>query len=116
MSFQNQVVPKKKESVLGIISCVIALTSLAFFICLILVGVYLESATPGGMQEDSSISVIFGLFLILIIPVSFLGAVLGFIGIFQTSKKKIFPVSGAFLNSLLFGGMIVAILFGIMTQ
>ena len=115
MSFQQQTfVTRKKESLWGILSSVVALVSLACFIVFLLLATYIETATPGGMDEASALAIIFGILILLIFIANLFGAVFGFIGVFQTSKKKVFPVIGAFLNLIILFGLIGIILFGVL--
>lgn len=101
---------------MGITSSGLALITLACFVILLLSATYFETATPGGMNKNSPVAIIIGLLLLIILASNFLGAVLGFIGIFQASKRKTFPVIGAFLNSLILVGLIVLVLFSLLSQ
>lgn len=102
-----------KESLPGIISTVIALLLGALSIALILLAVYLETTTAGGIDEDSPSAIGIGLGLFAIAPLSFIGAILGFIGLFQKNRRRTFPVFGAFLNLALLCGLIGLILFSL---
>ncbi len=117
MTFQqNNSEIKKKESIWGVISCGLALITLACSIIFLLSATYFEISNPGAIDETSSIAIITGLMLLLILAASFLGTILGFIGIFQASKKKTFPVIGAFLNSIILVGLVVLVLFGLLSE
>ncbi len=108
-------IEEKGISILGIVSIIIALITGLIFFVVIGGGVYLEMSTPGGIQDDSPILGVIGLAAIFIIVSHAIGAGLGFAGLFQKSKKKLFAAIGAFLNSFLvltiIGIMVVGLIF-----
>ena len=87
----------------------------AFFTLIVLTQVS-ESYKPGSMNEDSPVAIYTGLAMLGIALINLSGAILGLIGIFQKKSKKLFPVTGAFLNLLflfgLIGIFILAMVFG----
>ncbi len=107
---------KKKESILGIISSLIAVVVIASFIVALLLVAYFESSDPGGIDGESTIAMLSGGVLILLVFVNLIGALLGFAGIFQHDKKKAFPVLGAFLNSAVLAAISSLIVFSAVSQ
>lgn len=106
----------KKESLPGIIATIIALMTGAALIVLVLLAAYMETTTRGGIDEESSAAMIIGLLFFAVIPVSFIGTILGFAGLFQKNRRKTFPVFGAFLNLTIFCAIIVLIIFGLLAS
>jgi hypothetical protein len=114
--YQEQIEERKKHSVLGIISVLIGVIMIAAFFSLMVLTQVSESYKPGSMDEDSPVAMFTGLAMLGIAIINLVGAVFGLIGIFQKKSKKLFPVTGAFLNLLflfgLIGIFILAMVFG----
>lgn len=114
--YQGQIEETKKHSVLGIISVVIGIVMIVSFFTLMVLTQVSESYKPGSMNEESPVAMFTGLAMLGIAIINFIGAILGLIGIFQKTSKKLFPVTGAFLNLLFMFGMIgifiLALVFG----
>ncbi len=75
---------------------------------------YLESSTPGGVDDKSPAAIIAGFGIVVTLFFIFLGVILGFAGLFQANKKRLFPVTGAFLNLLFLLGVIGVIVLGLL--
>lgn len=96
----------KKHSGLGIVSMFMGVTTgIITFVIFVFAG-YLESNTPGGIDDESPLAIIMGAGILLTVFLIFVGTVLGFVGLFQKDKKKLFPAVGSFLNLFLLLGVI----------
>lgn len=110
---ENSAEPQK-QSVLGIISVFTAIATAGVVLILFVFAGYLESATPGGVDEESAAAIIAGLGIVGSMIFFVIGAVLGFAGLFQTSRKKLFPIVGAFLNLFFVLGVAGMIVLGVL--
>jgi small-conductance mechanosensitive channel len=96
----------QKHSRLGIASFVIGLVSLIIF-CLAVVlafgyGVSIASSTPSVQSLESSPTIlVFGLMMLVSPFLGLVGAVLGFVAVFQKDKKKLFGILGIVVNLLI---------------
>ena len=100
---QNQ--PPRGQSGLGIASFVISiLMGLGLFGTIFWAG-YVETTTPGGMDENSPVAAMIGLAVIGGLAVAMLGVVLGIIACVQKSKGKMLGIIGLILNTLLILGV-----------
>ena len=84
----------QKHSGLGIASFITSIVSAIFIFMTLVVAGVVEIASPGGMDEASATAVIIGLFLIVFVFASLVALGLGFGGIFQKERKKIFSILG----------------------
>ncbi len=116
LTMQNQAPERKKESLPGIIATVLALLTGTVLVVLVLMVTYLETTTPGGVDEQAPLSIFLGFVLFAIIPVSGIGTILGFAGLFQRNRRRTFPVFGAFLNLVLFCSVIGLIVVGLLAS
>lgn len=100
-----------KQSGPGIASVIIALLSGLAEIILVVTAGIMESVT-GGMDEDAIGTVILGLLVIGGVMLAFVGLVLGIVGLFQSNRKKIFPVIGTIFNFMIIAGVIFLVVLG----
>ena len=102
--------PEMRHSEVGIISFVLSLLSGVTLFALFAVAGYIESQSPGGMNEKDPSTILLGLALIAAGAAQVLAAILGIVGLFQSNRKKIFAVLGvifSMLAVLLFGGLMI---------
>lgn len=104
-----------RHSLPGIIATVIALLNSAAVILLILILVYLDQASPQGIDDESPKAMALGAFLVLTVAGSFVGSVLGFAGLFQKRRRRVFPVFGALINLFILFALIGLTVFGLVT-
>ena len=105
-----------KHSLLGVISFItVVVSGLVLFADICLAG-YLEVTTPGGIDEESPITVVVGLVLIGMVLVNLLGGVLGFASFFESGKKKIFGILGFLFCGILVMGTIGLVVLGLVMQ
>jgi hypothetical protein len=96
----------QKHSRLGIASFVIGLVSLIIF-CLAIVlafgyGVSIASSSPSVQSLEASPTILaFGLMMLVSPFLGLVGAVLGFVAVFQKDKKKLFGILGIVVNLLI---------------
>jgi hypothetical protein len=96
----------QKHSRLGIASFVIGLVSLIIF-CLAVVlafgyGVSIASSSPSVQSLEASPTILaFGLMMLISPFLGLVGAVLGFVAVFQKDKKKLFGILGIVVNLLI---------------
>ncbi len=68
------------------------------FLLVVILGV-LESTTPGGLDEDSAVTIILGLLIIFSLFLDLVAFGLGIAGIFQHHRrKKMFAILGAIFS------------------
>lgn len=99
-----------KHSGVGIASFVLSMLSGVSLFVLFAVAGYMESQSPGGMNEDDPTTMLLGVALIAAGMAQFLAFVLGVVGLFQANRKKIFAILGtifSLLAILAFGGLMV---------
>lgn len=107
---QQSAPPELKHSGVGIASFVLSLLSGICLFALFAVAGYMESQSPGGMNEEDPTTMLLGLALIAAGMGQFLAFILGAVGLFQPNRKKIFAVLGtifSLLAVLAFGGLMV---------
>jgi hypothetical protein len=83
-----------RHSGFGIASFVIACVSAVLIFILLLVAGVIESSTPGGMDENSPVTIAIGLLAIVFVFLSLVGLGLGIAGLFQSERRKVFAVLG----------------------
>ncbi|XEC96415.1 hypothetical protein AB6A23_07685 [Paenibacillus tarimensis] len=95
-------------SIIAVIGCAIAATAgISEFIS---ANGALEIEDPESLQMNSAI-IISGLLILVSLGLSFIGFILGVIGLFMKRRRKVFGIIGVILNGLLvfgFGALIVA--------
>ncbi len=102
----------KINSVLGIISTVIASLAGAIVFTVIFAAAYLEFKTPG-IADDDSVAEIIGILIVLPIAGNLLGLIIGIIGFFEKNKSKLFAIIGTAMNSLIILIIAGIIIFGL---
>ena len=73
----------------------------------------IEVNSPGGMDEDSTEAALIGVSLFAIGGAHLIGLALGFAGVFQSNRKKLFAILGLILNSMVVLGTIGLIILGL---
>lgn len=79
---------------------------------LVMLAGFIEMSSPNGMDEESAAAVLIGLSVFGIFGFSFIGAVLGFCGIFQANTKKVFVFLGIGANVLVLLGLFGLLVIG----
>ena len=102
---------EKKHSGVGIVSFVISILNGLLLLVLVILSATMVSK---GVTENDSEMQILGLVLIGSIGISFVGAVLGFINFFQSTRKKVFGVIGFVVNAIAFAGVLLLMIIGTM--
>ena len=103
---------EQKHSGIGIASFIISIVvGLLIFIVFIVAGV-LAASTPGGIDEESALSIIIGLFIIAFILADLVALGLGIAGLVQKNRKKIFAVLGTIFSSVTIIGTVAIIIVG----
>jgi hypothetical protein len=106
----------QKHSGLGIASFVISLVAgAAIFADVVIAGV-LEATTPGGMDERSPEAIFIGLGIIAFIVLDVVALGLGFAGLLQPDRKKLFAVLGAIFSFATVACTAVIIIFGLISK
>lgn len=98
----------KKQSGLGIASFIIAVFCGIVTFLLFAVAGYMETSTPGGIDEESPVIVLMGLGILGMGFMLLVGAGLGIAALCQSDRNKLFGILGLVLNMLallLFGGL-----------
>ncbi|MBT8143567.1 MAG: hypothetical protein KJO55_02640 [Gammaproteobacteria bacterium] len=88
------------QSGLGTASLIISL--LMFVVIFLVFGYagYLETTTPGGMQEDSPVAALVGVAFLGCMMMFLIGLILGIIGLFQRERRKLTAILGVIFNGL----------------
>ncbi len=86
------------HSRLGIASFALSLAMGAVLFQLVVILGVLESTTPGGLDEDSAVTIILGLLVIFSLFLDLVAFGLGIAGIFQHRRKKMFAILGAIFS------------------
>lgn len=102
-----------KHSGFGIASFVIALLCGFGEFALVMVLGFLESSTPGGIDEESAVAVVLGLALFGGVVLAFVGLVLGLVGLVTANRKKVFAVLGLMFNAMLVMAVVGLVLLGL---
>ena len=101
------------QSGLGIASLILSIVSaLAIFVLIMLAGM-VESATPGGMDENSPEAILIGLFLVGFMGAALLGLGLGIGGLVQQNRNKTLAIVGTVLSAVTLVGSMSIILLGL---
>ena len=107
---------EKKHSGLGITSFVLSLlVGLLVFLILVVAGI-METRRPGGMPEDSPVTILVGLVIIGAMMLDLLAVVLGIVGLVQKDTKKVFAILGLIISALTLFGTIGLIIIGNMIK
>lgn len=103
---------ERKQSGLGISSFVISLGGGFAMFLLFCVAGYMETTTPGGIDEKSGIAVLLGLVIFAVIALHLLGLGLAIGALTQKDRKKVFSVLGLIFNAIVVVGTIAVIMIG----
>jgi hypothetical protein len=99
----DQLEQSKQELInsgMGIASFIISITAgVLIFIMLIVAGA-MEASAPGGIDEESALAIILGLFIIALILADLVALGLGIAGLIQKNTKKIFATLGTIFSSV----------------
>jgi hypothetical protein len=108
--------PAVKHSGLGIAALILSILIGTTEFVMIVVAAIIESASEGGMDEDSVGAIVLGLIVIGGCFLAFVGLILGVAGLFQKDRKKVFPVLGTAFNAMILlavaGLIIIGLLIG----
>jgi hypothetical protein len=115
-------VPQKKHSGLGIASFILALVAIIGIIGSVItmvVSVGSAISDPAAINPENpsfaalgpAIAASFG--MIISVVLSFVGAILGIVALFQKERAKLFSILGTVFNSLIVFGLIALFLIGI---
>jgi hypothetical protein len=103
----------KKHSGLGIASFITSIASaMLIFLLLVIVGI-METAAPGGIDENSAISVIVGALIILFAALVLVAFGLGISGLVQKDRDKIFAILGTVFSAVTIVGVILIMIMGL---
>jgi hypothetical protein len=107
-----QMMGELPHSKLGIASFIIALVvGIGEFTLLIVAGV-METSTPGGIDEESPKAMVLGMLLLFGLLLALIGAILAITGLFEGSKKRVFPIIGLCINGLILLLVVVLLVVG----
>ncbi len=110
--YYEEVPLEKKHSRLGITALIIGiLVSMLLCILIVFAGV-IEVSQPGSLNEDSVGTIMLGMLVIGGLLLNMVGIGLGIGGLFQQQRKKLFPILGISINSVIFLGTCVLIALG----
>ncbi len=103
-----------KHSGLGIASfaLAIAIGALDFFV-VVFAGI-IEEITPGGMDEESIIAILVGLFVLGGLAANMAGVGLGIAGLIQRGRKQVFTILGLAFNAAIICGIVGLMVLGAM--
>lgn len=73
---------------------------------------FMETTTPGGIDEKSGVAVVLGLVIFAVIAVHLLGMGLAIGGLTQKDRKKVFSILGLVFNVLVIVGTTSLIVLG----
>ena len=84
----------KKHSALGIASFIISIVCGVLMFLLVAVASILETTTPGGVDEESAVAAIIGLFAVGFLLLDAIAVGLGIAGLFKQNSDKTFSILG----------------------
>lgn len=97
--------PHRKHSGLGITSFVLSLISgFAAVATVVTLGV-LEASSPDGVSEEAPLVIALGLGILAELGLAIIGAGLGFGGLIQPNRHRLFPVIGLAFNLVIVLGV-----------
>jgi len=105
-----------KHSGLGLTAFILSLVTAVAPAGLFGLAGILESATPGGMDEESPAAITIGLLLILSLASCVVGFALGIAGLFQENRVKSFAILGTIISALVGIGASLTILLGLLVS
>jgi hypothetical protein len=103
---------ERKHSGLGISSFVISLAGGFAMFLLFCVAGFMETTTPGGIDETSGVAVVLGLVIFAVIAVHLLGLGLAIGALTQKNRKKVFSILGLIFNAVVVVGTTALIFIG----
>ncbi len=103
-----------KHSGLGISSFIMSIVVGVFdFVVIVLAGL-VEASTPGGMDEESVVAVLIGLFIFAGMFANLAGIGMGIAGLVQRDRKKVFAALGLAFNTAVVFGIVFLMILGAM--
>ncbi len=102
----------EKHSGLGIASFILSVAIGVFDFVVVALAGMVEASTPGGMDEESVIAILIGIFILGGLAANFAGVGLGIAGLVQRGRKKVFSVLGLSFNAALVFGIIGLMIIG----
>jgi len=105
-----------QHSGMGIASFVISI-SVAILVFLVFAAAgAAEVSTPGGIDPESPMAVIVGLFIVSLILADLVALGLGIAGLVQKEKKRLFAVLGTVFSAATIAGTVLLIIAGILME
>jgi hypothetical protein len=105
-----------KHSGLGITAFILSLVTALVTAGLFGVASILESATPGGIDEESPAAITIGLLLVLSLASCVVSFALGIAGLVQANRNKSFAILGTIISALVGIGASLTILLGLLVS
>lgn len=102
-----------KHSALGILAFIAGLGSGVLMLCLIVVAGVMETRTPGGLDEDSPVSITIGLLLFAFAGLALLAIGIGIGSFFQRDRRHIFGILGVVFAGLTLLGTVGLLILGV---
>ena len=103
-----------KHSGLGIASFILSVAVGIFDFVLVAFAGLVEASTPGGMDEESVIAILIGIFIFGGVAANLAGTGLGVAGLVQRDRRKVFSVLGLAFNVAIVFGIIGLMILGAM--
>ncbi|MBU1164423.1 hypothetical protein KKA15_02585 [Patescibacteria group bacterium] len=107
LELQNQNENIKHAGWWGIASCLIFSAALLYYIFALIFNILSVFEAREEGQYYTAYAILFAIFFLLGWVISMIGTVVGFYGLCQSHRKKMFAVISTILNSLIFWGTIV---------
>lgn len=107
---------EQKHSGLGIASFVLGIVVGVLVFLMVVVAGAMQASTPGGIDEQSPVAVVLGLFILGLLALDMVALGLGIGSLFQSDRKKIFGVLGTLFSALTIAGTVLLIIIGSMMQ
>jgi quinol-cytochrome oxidoreductase complex cytochrome b subunit len=101
----------KSQSGLGMAS--VGISVLMFFVLLFLFAVAAIASANGPLNDDDPVAIITGLGIIACMGITFVGLVLGIIGVCQPDRNNLTAILGSTFNAFLLFGVICLLCVGI---
>ncbi len=114
--YESQTRLAMRHSGFGIASFVLSLVAgFSMFVVVVIAG-YVETTSPGGMDEESTVAMLVGLSIIGLFMLQLLALVLGFVGVFQSNRQKVFPILGIVFAGLSILGVGFLMVIGLLAE
>ena len=101
-----------KHSGLGVASFILSIAIGVFDFLVVALAGLMEASSPGGMDEESVIAILIGLFILGALAANLAGMGLGIAGMAQRDRKKVFSVLGLAFNAAIIFGIIGLMVIG----